>query len=190
MDGPLVMQTLDVSLFRFFFGLGQKIGADWLFVFLSDYLVYLMVVVFIGVVWYRSDLIRRLYIGAILILSEIISRGLITESIRYAWDRPRPFVALDIPSIVQHAPTASFPSGHTVFVFVLAFTMFAVNRRWGWIFTAMASLVGVARVIGGVHWVSDIIVGVLVAGIGVALVYWILLPPKKILTRPPEEAMN
>lgn len=173
------MESIDISLFKFLFGMGQKIGADWLFVFLSDYLIYIMIVLFAIVVIRRMHWPRRLYIGALVILSEIIARGIFTQSIRYAWSRPRPFVTLDITSIVTHAPTASFPSGHTVFVFVLAFLMFAVDKRWGWIFTGLASLVGIARVIGGVHWVSDIIAGALVAAVGVALVYFIFLPPKK-----------
>jgi len=173
------MEAIDIPLFKFLFGIGQKIGADWLFVFLSDYLIYIMLVLFVVVTMRRARWPKRLYFGALVLLSEIIARGIITQSIRYAWNRPRPFVALDVTSIVTHAPTASFPSGHTVFVFVLAFIMFAIDKRWGWIFTGMASLVGIARVIGGVHWFSDVVAGAFVAAVGVALVYFVLLPPKK-----------
>lgn len=86
-------------------------------------------------------------------------------------NRRRPYEALDIrPLIHKNTKGKSFPSRHVFSVFVIAMT-------WGWIcppvgaaLMAVGVLVALIRVIGGVHYPSDVLAGA-IAGIlsGLAL---------------------
>lgn len=174
------MQSIDNSIFHFLFNLGQKIGADWLFIFFASYLPWLIVLVFLVLVFKEKNFRRMIYIFGISLLGIIISRGIITETIRYFFPRLRPFVALHLtPMFVDTA--SSFPSGHASFLFVIALATFLISKKWGWILSAASFVVVISRVIAGVHWFSDIVGGAIIAGAVFALLYYLLLPPRKIL---------
>jgi undecaprenyl-diphosphatase len=64
---------------------------------------------------------------------------------------------------------ASFPSGHTIFMFALATGVWRINKRFGWWLYALGLLIGAARVAGGVHYPSDIVGGI-VLGIATSFV--------------------
>jgi len=56
----------------------------------------------------------------------------------------------------------SFPSGHTVRAFMLAVIMLGLGPWWlGLVLIIWAPLVGLARVAMGVHYLSDVLAGVL-----------------------------
>jgi undecaprenyl-diphosphatase len=178
------MYSLDTSIFYFLYNIGQKLGVNWLFVFFASYLPYLIVLVFLYVVYKSGDLRQKIYFFAFGFLAALISRGIITEVIRYFLPRSRPFVALNLtPMLIDSS--ASFPSGHATFFFALAFCTFLISKKWGWILTGAAVVTTVSRVIAGVHWPSDIVGGAIIAGAVFALMYYWILPPKKIV--PPKD---
>ncbi|MSU56498.1 MAG: phosphatase PAP2 family protein [Candidatus Taylorbacteria bacterium] len=80
--------------------------------------------------------------------------------------RPRPFVAdPNIHALISET-SYSFPSGHAAFFFALSTTVYLYNKRWGvWFFVASA-VIGLARVMAGVHYLTDIAGG---AVLGVAV---------------------
>ena len=53
----------------------------------------------------------------------------------------------------------SFPSGHATFFMALAFSIFFFHKKAGYIFICFAILIGVARIIAGVHFPIDILSG-------------------------------
>jgi undecaprenyl-diphosphatase len=55
----------------------------------------------------------------------------------------------------------SFPSGHALFFFAFAAVIYQHNKRWGWMFFAGATLMGIARVLGNIHWPTDVLGGAL-----------------------------
>ena len=95
-------------------------------------------------------------------LSGAVARFGITDLIRYFYNRPRPFESGDFIPLISRETGGSFPSGHAAFLFALAMTVFLYNRRWGALFFAGAILVGVGRVLAGLHWPSDILAGAVV----------------------------
>jgi membrane-associated phospholipid phosphatase len=104
--------------------------------------------------WWRRDL--RLW-------KALALHGLCcaTVLVRWLFDRVRP--------IEYHLP--SYPSGHTVAVASVGFTMVVLLRRqisWGGVLAVLAVLVaGFARVVLEMHWVTDVIGAVLgVTGVG------------------------
>jgi undecaprenyl-diphosphatase len=72
---------------------------------------------------------------------------------------PRPY---DIfPAVHSLFPETgfSFPSGHATFFMALAVSIFFSHKKAGYIFMFFAFLIGVARIIGGVHFPFDILGG-------------------------------
>ena len=96
-----------------------------------------------------------------LALSLLLARGILTELIRYFYHRPRPFLVLDFEPLIEKMNQGALPSGHAAFYFALAGAIFFLNRRSGWYFLIGASAVGFGRVLVGVHWPLDIVIGAL-----------------------------
>jgi undecaprenyl-diphosphatase len=87
---------------------------------------------------------------------------LIVQVIDRVWDRQRPFVVLhEFHKLIAHPADASFPSDHVSGAFAIVFALM-LFRRWqiAWAALAVAVLIGVARVMVGVHWPSDVLGGV------------------------------
>ena len=86
--------------------------------------------------------------------------------------RPRPYVYYaDNPLFMSWYEFAgahiesdkSFPSGHTTAAFELGIAMFLVlNKKYSWIFPICSVLVGLSRIYLMVHYVTDVLGGVLV----------------------------
>jgi undecaprenyl-diphosphatase len=53
----------------------------------------------------------------------------------------------------------SFPSGHATFFMALAFALFFNHKKVGYIFIVFAFLIGICRIIAGVHFPIDILGG-------------------------------
>ncbi|KKU77552.1 MAG: PAP2 superfamily protein [Parcubacteria group bacterium GW2011_GWA2_47_64] len=141
---------------------------DLWIVFLAKYFPYVVAGLFVIFALTRSQARK----AQILLFCEgaaaaLLSRGVV-EALRLFIHRPRPFVA--DPSIVPliSETSFSFPSGHAAFFFALATTVYLRDKRLGvWFFLA-ALLIGIARVLAGVHYVTDILGG---AALGVVAAY-------------------
>lgn len=96
------------------------------------------------------------------LVAAIISRFVITEAIRWLWERPRPFVEHDVNLLIGEVNHAAFPSGHAAFYFGLAAAIFFYNKRIGVVFLGAAAVISLARVFVGVHWPFDILAGALI----------------------------
>ena len=72
---------------------------------------------------------------------------------------PRPFI--EFPNIIPlFRPTDyAFPSGHSTFFMAVAVAILLYHKKIGYIFIIFAILIGVSRVIAGVHFPVDIIGG-------------------------------
>lgn len=66
----------------------------------------------------------------------------------------------------------SFPSGHTCVAFATAAALAILLPRWRWVFYGLAGLVGMERVAGNSHYVSDVIGAAGLAVVGVHLIEW------------------
>ncbi len=86
--------------------------------------------------------------------------------------RPRPYVYYaDNPLFMSWYEFAgahiesdkSFPSGHTTAAFEIGVALFLVlNKKYSWIFPVFSALVGLSRIYLMVHYVTDVLGGVLV----------------------------
>ena len=76
-------------------------------------------------------------------------------------NRKRPYERMDIhPLIVKHKKGQSFPSRHTVSAVIIAMSAFYINKIFGIMMFAIALLVGVLRILAGVHYVKDVVAGI------------------------------
>lgn len=107
-------------------------------------------------------------------LALLLSRGFLTEIIRYFAGRKRPFAALEFEPLIEQSATSAFPSGHAAIFFALAVAAWFINRKWGYWLGVLALVNGVARVIAGVHWPSDILAGAVVGIISALAVRFLL----------------
>lgn len=160
---------IDLQLFTLINNLaGKSRILDLLGIFLADYLGYFLILIVVYLIFsqggWRMQFQRILFI----VLALILSRGLLTEIIRYFYTLPRPFQVLEITPLIVHDITPTFPSGHAALYFGLALAVFYfINRSWGWGLIIGALLMGLARVFVGIHWPLDILGGLLVALVSV-----------------------
>ncbi|MFC1636541.1 phosphatase PAP2 family protein [Planctomycetota bacterium] len=115
--------------------------------------------------------LKGVYTVYLLIIFSYGLGGITGDLMKEVFDRPRPFVEYpaQITSLSQ-PPTPSLPSGHATKSMALAipFVVFVSNvPRWNMLFKAAVLLaamaVGYARIVLGVHYVSDVLAGMAVA---------------------------
>lgn len=132
---------------------------------------------------YRSHTEKIIGIVICSLLSAGIARFVIVEIIRRFVERPRPFEVFDdVFRLIPLVSDGSFPSGHAALFFALA-APFALARgskipflfgkttllfpKTTVLFCLAAFVISIDRILGGVHWPSDVLVGALI-GIGTA----------------------
>ena len=110
------------------------------------------------------------------ILVPAISFVLLSVS-RYGINRKRPYEKFEIePVIKKDTKGKSFPSRHVFSASIIALT-FLYASPWMWlgvIFFTVAIALGVVRVVSGVHYISDVIAGIVVAVISAWIGFGIL----------------
>ena len=92
-------------------------------------------------------------------------------------NRPRPYEFFDVPSVIKKDTKGkSFPSRHVFSATIIAMT-FLLASPWTWLgvlFLVVSVLLAVVRVVSGVHFISDVLAGIII-GILSALIGYILL---------------
>ncbi|KKR83277.1 MAG: Phosphoesterase PA-phosphatase related protein, partial [Candidatus Nomurabacteria bacterium GW2011_GWA2_40_97] len=71
----------------------------------------------------------------------------------------RPFVLFPQVTSLFLETGYAFPSGHTAVASAIAFLIYFYNKKAGYIFMLFALLIGIARIIAGVHFPVDILGG-------------------------------
>lgn len=86
---------------------------------------------------------------------------LITIS-RKIFNRKRPYEKFGISSVFnKNKKGESMPSRHTASAFIIAMSFLYVNVPLGIIFLAISVIIMISRVLSGVHFISDVMVGML-----------------------------
>ncbi len=169
---------LDLPLFNLIFSVSQNvIFIHPLFYFLGSLMAWILGAWFLFKVLYIKNFKKKAYILLLSALSIIISRGIITETLRFFVNSPRPFSALGFDPLIAPPLTNSMPSGHMAAFVPLAVVMFMMNKRSGIIFSVAVLVMGFARILLGVHWPTDILAGIAVGLIGFKIAQMILPKP-------------
>jgi membrane-associated phospholipid phosphatase len=132
-----------------------------------------------GLLWLRHR--RRL---AVLVVVAMAGAALLSSVVKVAVGRARPLV----PHPLFHAGGGSFPSGHALTSFTaLALLVLLVGPRLGRaaraVLVAVAVLVvaavGLSRLMLGVHYLTDVLGGWLLAALWLAAVFAVLRPGRE-----------
>ncbi len=123
---------------------------------------------------FKMDALMMLYsIGFAFLIYVILNLGLPL--------RPRPETVSAIRPLVDHLPDNSFPSGHGIFAGASVLAAFLYTRRSvAWTLLITGLIMGLSRVLAGIHYPGDIIVGYLIGLIGAYVIY--VLRNKKCVT--------
>jgi membrane-associated phospholipid phosphatase len=141
---------------------------DGVILFLASYLPFVLLGLFLAYFFLHPAPKKAKYLpfGLTLVVALVARFGAV-EAIRAVIHRPRPYVAHpEIHALFSDA-SWSFPSGHATFFFALATWAYFFDKRLGVMLYAGATLVSLARVVAGVHYLSDVVAGALL-GVGVA----------------------
>jgi len=173
------MFALDQNIFQFIYGAVHH-NAFWDVVGISfaEYLPYFLAIAFLVLAYSQKGWRRKVYLFCEGALAIILSRGVIVEVIRHFYHEPRPYNFYNFTPLFTETGW-SFPSAHAAWFFALALTVWFANRKWGWWFFTLATLMGIARVYAGVHWPIDIVAGAAVGLLSAWFIHWLLSGSRK-----------
>ncbi len=120
----------------------------------------------------RKDLQKKQ--RAIIIGTSVVSSAIISLILKFIIDRPRPFDVYPFIEKMAGGGSPSFPSGHTSDAFALATSLSLVYPKWYIVIPSYMWALGVSysRLHLGVHFPTDVLVGVII-GLGIAyLNFW------------------
>lgn len=168
---------LNNQIFSTFYNLSHKsIFFDKTVIFVADafpYIVVLTAILFLF--FHRDDInsnfpIREFKKQVREVVLVFFSSGLawfLSYIFKFVTHSYRPSAILPNVSSLFPGTGYAFPSGHAAFFMALAFALFFSHKKIGYAFMFFALLIGLARIIAGVHFPIDILGG-FVLGIGTA----------------------
>lgn len=146
---------------------------DQVFILITDY-AYLTAVVIILLVFLIANIRKSSAIfnsGKLLSICLVVNTILVTI-LKYTFLRPRPFEASQEIVKLSTGGSPSFPSGHTADAFLIAFVFLSVIKAPNYLKLAIliwAIAVAYSRIVLGVHYGSDILGSIILAGISLFL---------------------
>jgi undecaprenyl-diphosphatase len=163
------MNNINDAIFYFLYSLPHQSPALYtLVIFLADYLPYIVVILaglFLlfhhEIIWaenpFRVFWEKKKEI--IIVFGTAFLATLISEILKFLFHTGRPFVVLKGVTSLFAETSYAFPSGHATFFSALAFSIFFLHKKAGSVFIFFAVVIGLSRIIAGVHFPVDILGG-------------------------------
>ena len=114
---------------------------------------------------------------ALVVFTAVLGTGIFVIIVKMIVGRARPYMGdIGFHPFTYGADFASWPSGHTTsaFAFAMAASMAFPALRWP--LMAIAALTGFSRMVLGVHYLGDVIMGATIGTLGAVLIYNWLRP--------------
>lgn len=109
------------------------------------------------------------------LLAATVTRG-INELVGRLYFRVRPFVKEGFTPLLQHRPSASFPSNHAACGFALAAAVWLLVPAVGAYLLLLAAVLAVSRVYVGLHYPSDVTIGAVLGSVIAILIEKAIFP--------------
>lgn len=96
--------------------------------------------------------------------------------IRRVINRERPYDRFNIPPVFEYqsGKGKSFPSRHTASAVIIAMACLYINITIGILMSVLAIIVGMVRVLTGMHYVTDVIGAIVMAFLVGMLGFWLI----------------
>lgn len=172
---------MNEAIFYFFNNLVQKnIYFDISIVFFAQYFIFILILFYIACCISECPNIKpnfKCLKSILIVFTSAFIVWIISQVINHFYFSPRPFLVLDdVKLLFSHGANDSLPSGHTTFIFTLAFASYYCCKRWiSNTILVGAIIIALSRVIAGVHWPSDIIGGIILAWLGAWIIKKLLI---------------
>lgn len=174
----------NTDLFLLISGLSHKNPLlDNLMIFGAEYLIFIAFALLFSLLVIGKTTERKIVLLAIFGL--VISTTL-RSIIQYFYFEPRPFVTLPIQPLINHAPDAAFPSGHTTMISSMAFAFWFYRSKLTPLFLFFVAWIGFARIFVGVHYPLDILGGAVLGLLSISLAWEVIKILKKKFLKPQE----
>ena len=153
---------MNEAVFYFFYNFAHKsVLVDQAVVFTALYLPYLVpFLAFAYLLFYRRSFKDFIFVfftaGVAVVISKILKILIHT---------PRPPLALEGVQSLFEKTSYAFPSDHATFFMALAVAIFFINKKAGLVFLALALLIGIARIVVGVHFPIYILGGFILGAV-------------------------
>jgi undecaprenyl-diphosphatase len=98
-------------------------------------------------------------------VAALVMANLIVKALNLVYWRWRPFTFHEVTLLFYHPSDSSFPSNAATVGFCIATSIWLFDRKMGLILYVIAALFGVSRIIGGVHYPTDILGGILIGSL-------------------------
>jgi undecaprenyl-diphosphatase len=140
---------------------------DSLVIFFAEPFIYIFIVVVTAILLLQSHIfddfnLKSIYRKSrmvIVIAVTTVSGYILANLLKLLIQSDRPFVAMsNVHTLIPESGYA-FPSGHSATIAAFAFAVFFKNKRLGYICFLAMLLIGVSRVVSGVHFPIDILGG-------------------------------
>ncbi len=134
---------------------------DRLMPILSDkWVAFALAAVLLVIVIVRGD--RRAWLVVGLAIASVALSDVTANLIKHLVERTRPcHVVPDVHLLAGCTRSFSLPSNHATNMFALAAVVWLTLPRWRWVLAGLAAAVAYSRIYLGVHYPSDVLVGVL-----------------------------
>ena len=130
---------------------------------------------FFIIVWVLVVEKRKQFSLILLSISGVVT-WLVVSAMKMYFMIPRPFINLNLTPLFMES-TYSVPSNHAAFFAALAGTSLYINKRLGVIVVICTFLIGISRIVVGVHTPLDVVAGFCV---GIIVSYVCISIAKKI----------
>jgi undecaprenyl-diphosphatase len=159
--------AIDWTLFKLCNGLaGRSPILDTVIrVLINDYALTTAMILLLFGLWFsgRSSKVREQNQRAVLsAIASMLLGNAFVKALNLLFYRPRPFADHTVTLLFYRPSDSSFPSNPTSIGFCIATSVWWFDRKMGVVLYVLASLLGLARMCGGVHYPSDILGGALI----------------------------
>ena len=149
------------QIFFFFYNFAhQSVFLDKIIIFFAVFFPYL--VVLLALLFFLF--FHKKWKGIILVFITSVFAWFLAHLLKDFFYTVRPFDLLPNVSSLFSETGFAFPSGHATFFSALAFSIFFLHKKAGYFFMFFALLIGLARIIAGVHFPIDILGGFILGG--------------------------
>lgn len=163
---------LNIQIFNFLYSFAHRsVALDSVIIFIASDFALISAFALFYFLYKHKDRRRGVKEVSVVVISAFIAWA-IAHLLKDFYHVPRPDAAAGITSIIDYGRDIySFPSGHATFFSALAISIYFYHKKLGYFFAVCALVIGIARIMAGIHYPADITTGYLLGTLIALLAY-------------------